>query len=80
MIAKRILLIIIVSTLFLSPAVNPLCETDGMYRERHPLICNTSGGPFTLTPGSGVPSGGGDNGGLLGTIGKILGGLTGGLL
>lgn len=55
---------------------SPLCD-DGSYRHAHPLICDTGGG----VPGS-FPGGGGPNpgGGLLGTIGRVLGGLTGGLL
>lgn len=53
---------------------SPLCG-DGSYRARHPLICDT-GGTFPTIGGGG----GGQDGGLLGTIGRILGGLTGGLL
>ena len=68
-------------TLLTAPAASasptsPLCD-DGTYRSRHPLICDTGqGGPFTLNPGGG----GGSDGGLLGTVGRILHGLTGGLL
>ncbi len=71
--------VIVASILFAVPAAasptSPLCD-DGSWQRAHPLICDT-GGPFPTLGGRG---GGGPDGGLLGTIGRILGGLTGGLL
>jgi hypothetical protein len=72
--------LVLAATLLTAPAASasptsPLCD-DGSYRSRHPLICDTGqGGPFTI--GSG---GGGSDGGLLGTVGRLLHGLTGGIL
>jgi hypothetical protein len=55
---------------------SPLCK-DGSYREAHPLICDSG----TAAPGQ-FPGGGGprSGGGLLGVVGRVVGGLTGGLL
>lgn len=36
--------------------------------------------PISIHPGTPAPVGGGAGGGLLGTVGRILGGLTGGIL
>lgn len=55
---------------------NPLCE-GGSYRQAHPLICDAGSGAPGQFPGSGGPRGGG---GLLGAVGNLVGGLTGGLL
>lgn len=55
--------------------VSPLCDS-GSYRQQHPLICDTGDG----APGQFPGGGGGGGGGLLGTIGRVVGGLTGGLL
>lgn len=79
--AKKLAVIGAVMCIMFAPAASaaptsPLCD-DGSYRKAHPLICDTGeAGPFT--PGSG--GGGNGPGGLLGTIGRLLGGLTGGLL
>lgn len=77
--ARLAAVVLIVATLLAVPAsadpTSPLCS-DGSYRARHPLICDT-GGAFPTIGGGG---GGESDGGLLGTIGRILGGLTGGLL
>lgn len=81
---KRAIAVLLVLVLVFAPAaaaapVNPLCDTNEAYRVQHPLICNPpSRSPLGLTPGGG--GGGGGGGGLLGTLGRIVGGLTGGLL
>lgn len=75
---KRIAAIAVVMSITFAPAAaaaptSPLCD-DGSWRKAHPLICDTGGpGPFS-------PGGGGGGGGGRGIIGRILGGLTGGLL
>lgn len=80
--ARILVSCVMAATMSVAPSASasptsPLCD-DGTYRTRHPLICDTGGGgPFTLDPGGG---GGGSDGGLLGTIGRVLHGLTGGLL
>lgn len=77
--ARIVTIAFIAAIIFASPAsaapTNPLCQ-DGSYRKAHPLICDT-GDPM---PGLGPSGGGGSDGGLLGIIGRALGGLTGGLL
>ncbi|AXH46870.1 hypothetical protein I5G67_gp032 [Mycobacterium phage Aminay] len=55
---------------------SPLCK-DGSYRSQHPLICDTGGGPNPFIVGGG---GGQRDGGLLGAVRRVLGGLTGGIL
>jgi hypothetical protein len=60
------------------PSLDDQCA-DPSYAKLHPTICADSGVPFLL--GGGTPTGGGgSSGGILGTIGRVLGGLTGGLL
>lgn len=49
------------------------------FARANPGLCYE--GPLGSFPGGGgAPVGGGGSGGLLGTIGRVLGGLTGGLL
>lgn len=77
MTSRRVAAAVVVISIVFAPAASaqptsPLCN-DGSYRAMHPLICDTGGaGPFT-------PGGGGGGGGS-GLIGRILSGLTGGIL
>lgn len=49
---------------------------DSSFRIDHQSVC----APYYGGLGPARPGGGGPGGGLLGTIGRVLGGLTGGLL
>ncbi len=56
------------------PVQDQQCQ-DHVWAKLHPQICyQYNGGPF------GIGGSGGNDGGLLGTIGRVLHGLTGGLL
>lgn len=50
---------------------NPLCA-DGKYRVQHPLICDTGQGLPGISSGN---TGGDGGGGLLGALGRALGGI-----
>jgi hypothetical protein len=73
-------LITVVVAVFLlfpcQPALDDQCQ-DYTYAKLHPTICGDTGNGFGV---GGSGSSGGSSGGLLGGIGKILHGLTGGLL
>jgi hypothetical protein len=77
--ARIAAVVLIIAFLTAVPAsagpTNPLCDS-GTYRRAHPLICDT-GWPM---PNLGGGGGGIEGGGLIGIIGRVLGGLTGGLL
>lgn len=56
------------------PVQDQQCQNP-TWAKLHSQICyRYNGGPF------GIGGGGGNDGGILGTIGRVLGGLTGGLL
>lgn len=61
----------------MAPPHYPQCEQQ-VFQRANPGLCYS--GPFGSFPGGGGGGGGGNGGGLLGTIGRVLGGLTGGLL
>jgi hypothetical protein len=74
---------IIVVALLCAPAASatPVFDcTDPHVRQEYPYQCPQLGDPLLTGGGGGATPGGGGSGGILGTIGKILGGLTGGLL
>lgn len=56
-----------------------LCDSP-IYARTHPAMCGGSIGAPGAFPGTGGGGGAGGGGGLLGTIGRVVGGLTGGIL
>lgn len=67
-------IVVMVVILVLSPSDVPDQCDQLVFARANPALCYA--GPFGQFPGHG----GGGDGGILGTIGRVLGGLTGGLL
>jgi hypothetical protein len=73
----------IVAGMVFAPAASgtPVYDcTNPEVRRIHPAQCPEAGVPFLLGGGGGSTGHGGDDGGILGTIGRVLHGLTGGIL
>ena len=84
---KRVMTVVaIVITLGLGIApvanANPpqYISCPGGYIVPVPEPCPPFTTPISIHPGQPPPTGGGGGGGLLGAVGRVLGGLTGGLL
>jgi hypothetical protein len=67
--------VLVVAWLVFMPMDVPAQCEQQVYARANPQLCDVMF-PFPISPSGG----GSDGGGILGTIGRVLGGLTGGLL
>lgn len=70
----KVYIVVVLVVVPLSPPVPPQCDQQ-VFARSNPGLCYS--GPLGQLPPVG---GGGGDGGFLGTIGRVLHGLTGGLL